>query len=54
MEKSKEVNFTKATEEKVKNDWGGGSCPWWIFGNEDSAKKDLYDKFEVVDDEKKD
>lgn len=32
----------------------GTSCPFWFFGNEDSADNDLKEKFEVVDDEKKD
>lgn len=53
MEKSKEVNSTKRTDDKVKNTWGG-SCPYWIFGDEDSAKKDLDGVLEVVDDETKD
>lgn len=53
MENAKTNNPTKETEERVKNTWGG-SCPFWIMGDEDSAKKDLDDKFEIVDDEKKD
>lgn len=56
MEKSKEVNSTKEhlQDERVKSDWGGSSCPWWIFGNKQSADNDLKGKFEVVDDEPKD
>ena len=54
MEKSKTLNPNEKPNERVKNNWGGSSCSFWIFGNEDSAKKDLDDKFEVIDDEKKD
>lgn len=54
MEKAEKVNYVKETDERVKNDTWTPSCPFWIFGNEDSAKKDLDDKFEVADDETKD
>lgn len=54
MEKTEKVNSAKETDERVKNDTWGGGCPWWIFGNKNSADKDLKEKFEVVEDEKKD
>lgn len=54
MENSKATNPTKETDERVKNDTWTPSCPFWFFGNEDSAKKDLDEKFEVIDDEEKD
>lgn len=54
MENTKKVNPNEKSTEQVKKDWGGAGCPFWFFGNEDSAKKDLKGKFEIVDDEKKD
>lgn len=54
MEKSEKVNSAKEADERVRNDWGGAHCPFWFFGNKDSAKNDLKNKFEIVDDEKKD
>lgn len=51
MEKAEKVNINEKPTEQVKNGIGGSSCPFWFFGNEDSAKKDLDDKFEIVDDE---
>ena len=54
MEKAEKVNPTKGADERVKNGTWTPSCPWWIFGDKDSADKDLKEKFEVVDDEKKD
>lgn len=55
MEKSKTIDLSnRPKDESVKadNTWGS-SCPIWIFGNGDSADNDLKEKFEVVDDEKK-
>ena len=56
MENTKKVNPAKEPlqGERVKNTIGGASCPFWIFGDEDSAKNDLDNAFEVVDDETKD
>ena len=54
MEKAKTANLNEKSDERVKNDWGGGHCPFWVFGDEDSAKNDLDHAFEVVDDETKD
>lgn len=54
MEETKKTNSNEKPAEQVKNngDWGGGSCPFWIFGNEESANADLKDKFEIVDEKK--
>lgn len=54
MEKSKKINSTKELDEKVKNDWGGSGCPFWVFGDKNSADNDLKEKFEVRNDETKD
>ncbi len=54
MENAKKTNPTKEPDERVKNTIGGSGCPFWIFGNKDSAKKDLDSVLEVVDDETKD
>lgn len=56
MEKTKTIDFSnRPKDESVKNDntWGAG-CPWWIFGDEKSADADMKEKFNIVDDEKKD
>lgn len=46
MEKSKKANIGK----KPKDERGvTPSCPLWIFGNKESAAKDLKKRFEVVD-----
>lgn len=54
MEKSKTLNSTKETINNLNGDWGGGGCSFWIFGDEKSADNDLKDKFDIVEDEKKD
>lgn len=48
MEDAKKIDFSDRPKE-VKNGIGGAGCPWWIFGNEDSADNDLKEKFEVVE-----
>ena len=48
MEETKTNVTAKGTEEQ-RGDIGG--CPWWIFGDDDSADNDLKQKFEIVDDE---
>lgn len=53
MEDAKKIDISGRPKE-VKNDTWGASCPFWFFGNENSADNDLKEKFEVVDDEKKD
>ena len=54
MENSKKINTAKGPlqDERVKNTIGGASCPFWIFGNKNSADKDLQGKFEIVDEKK--
>lgn len=52
MEDAKKIDFSDRPKE-VKGDTWGGSCPVWIFGNEQSADSDLKEKFEVIDNEKK-
>lgn len=34
----------------VKHEWG--SCSFWIFGDDDSARNDLKEKFEIRKEEK--
>ena len=48
MEETKTNVIAKGTEEQ-RGDIGG--CPWWIFGDDDSADNDLKQKFEIIDDE---
>lgn len=51
MEKAKTIDFSdRPKDEKGVNP----SCPVWIFGDEKSADKDMKEKFEIIDDEKKD
>jgi hypothetical protein len=38
--------------EQVKGDWGVGGCSFWIFGDDDSARNDLKEKFEIRKEEK--
>lgn len=56
MEKAKKTNPNEKSTEQVRNndDWGSTSCPWWIFADKKSADNDLKEKFEIVEDEKKD
>lgn len=54
MEETKTTNPTKEIDERVKSDTRGPSCPFWIFGDDDSAKNDIDNAFEVVDNETKD
>lgn len=51
MENAKKIDIPERPTD-VKNGIGGASCPFWFFGNEESADNDLKDKVEVVDDEK--
>lgn len=56
MEDAKKIDFSgrpKDEEIKHKDGTNAPGCPIWIFGNEESADNDLKEKFEVVDDEKK-
>lgn len=53
MENTEKIDLSKRPKnEKGINDIP--SCPIWIFGDENSADKDLKEKFEVVDEENKD
>ena len=49
MEDAKKIDISERPSE-VKNGIGGASCPFWFFGKEESADKDLKDKFEVDND----
>ena len=49
MEDAKNIDFSDRPKE-VKNDTWIPSCPFWFFGNEDSADNDLKKKFEICDD----
>ena len=53
MEDAKKIDISGRPKEVKGDTWGAG-CPFWFFGNEDSADKDLKEKFNIVDDEKKD
>ena len=48
MEDANKIDFSERPKE-VKNGIGGPSCPFWFFGNENSADNDLKKKFEVVE-----
>lgn len=50
MEDAKKIDFSERPKE-VKNGIGGPSCPFWFFGNGDSADNDLKKKFEICDDQ---
>lgn len=54
MEKAEKIDFSNRPKDTMNESGGMPHCPFWFFGNEDSADKDLKEKFEVVDDEKKD
>lgn len=51
MEDTKKIDFSNRPKEVKGDTWGAG-CPFWFFGNENSADNDLKEKFEVVNDEK--
>ena len=53
MEKAKTIDFSNRKKKK-KNDTLIPGCPVWIFGDENSADTDMKEKFNIVDDEKKD
>lgn len=56
MEDAKKIDISgRPADEEVKHKDGTNApgCPFWFFGNEDSADNDLKEKFEVIDDEKK-
>lgn len=45
MEETKTIDFSERPDEKGVIT----GCPWWIFGDEDSAITDLSARFEVVE-----
>ena len=48
MEKStKTILQNERPINDVKSDWNPGSCSFWIFGKDDSARNDLKSKFEI-------
>lgn len=51
MEDAKKIDFSNRPNNEERNGIGGAGCPWWIFGNEDSADNDLKKKFEICDDQ---
>lgn len=51
MEETKKTNTAK---EVVVGTADVPGCPWWIFADKNSADNDLKEKFEIVEDEKKD
>lgn len=52
MENTEKIDITKRPKnESGVNDIPG--CPFWFFGDENSADKDLKEKFEVVNEENK-
>lgn len=57
MEDAEKIDISNRPSEKDAHEGiGGAGCPFWFFGDEKSADKDMKEKFEVVgeDDEKKD
>lgn len=54
MEKAKTIDISDRPVNEERNGIGGAHCSFWFFGDEKSADKDMKEKFEVVDDEKKD
>lgn len=53
MEEAKKIDISNRPND-VKNDTWIPSCPVWIFGDEKSADTDMKEKFNIIDDEKKD
>ena len=53
MEKSKTIDISNRPKD-TKQDINIPGRPVWIFGDEKSADTDMKEKFNIVDDEKKD
>lgn len=51
MEKAKTIDLSKRPIEERNADPG---CPIWIFGDDESADKDLKEKFAIKDEEDSD
>lgn len=54
MEKAKTIDFSNRPSNEERNGVGGGSCPFLWFGDENSADADMKEKFNIIEDEKKD
>lgn len=54
MEKTKKIDISDRPTNEKRNGVGGGSCPFLWFGDKKSADTDMKEKFNIVDDEKKD
>ena len=55
MEDAEKIDISNRPSEKDAHEGiGGAGCPFWFFGDEKSADKDMKEKFNIVDDEKKD
>lgn len=52
MENTEKIDISKRP--KGTRNIGGAGCGFWILGNNDSADKDLKEKFEIVDEENQD
>ena len=53
MEKAKTIDFSNRPKD-IKEGIGGSSCPLIIFGDEKRADTDMKEKFNIIEDEKKD
>ena len=49
MEETKKTNLSNGTKQNTDDGLGMPGCPFWFFGDENSADNDLKKKFEVVD-----
>lgn len=54
MEEAKKIDISNRPSNEERNGIGGSSCSFWFFGDEKSADTDMKEKFNIVDDEKKD
>ena len=52
MEKSTKTILQDERPINVKEDWSTGGCSFWILGDDDSARNDLKEKFEIKKEEK--
>ena len=51
MEKTKNIDISNRPKDQ-KNDINIPGCPFWFFGNDESANNDMKEKFEIVDEDK--
>ena len=54
MEETKKIDISNRPSNEERNGIGGAGCPVWIFGDEKSADTDMKEKFNIIEDEKKD